>query len=330
MKTDSWAKLSSRIGEDGALCELAEVNPLAALLWTWSISTADLYGLLPGSPREYRACVAPGLMIDLADVRSAIDAQVTAGLVTAYEDDGTPLLYLPNYHRYQSVNWWAAKESRFTLPECWQVPPDLQAIIDDGALAKGNRTLSRCGITGARNAQPIGRGRRGDRVVGEANPTLTPGEQDVDVDVDVDKDKAVRTAPEEENLEGDDTAAEVRADVAFEFQRLWPTGIPNDVRDPIMREVAATDPDIAVMAARKTVSNFEHKKFDRWAVRKYFISTAQGMTLDQKREEKAGGTADRRRRENDEALMKMQREVCDVEDHELRPAVTLERGEADA
>jgi hypothetical protein len=121
-----FAKLSERTGQDVTLCSLAEQQPFAALLFTWSIAAADVYGILPAHPREYHARVAPALRITEADVAAAIEAQVDAGLLHRYEAEGRQLLYLRNYHKHQTVRWARVGAPEYPLPECWRIPGKLR------------------------------------------------------------------------------------------------------------------------------------------------------------------------------------------------------------
>lgn len=76
-----YARISEHIGENDSLVGLAEQNPLAALLFTWSLTQVDNDGTLPISPRKYRAVVCPASFIDLKTIAGAIEAQVRHGLL---------------------------------------------------------------------------------------------------------------------------------------------------------------------------------------------------------------------------------------------------------
>lgn len=143
-----YAKLAVGSGADEKLGMLAERNGLGGMMFLLSIAEAYPYGILPGSPRAYRAAVLPAALVSEADVQDAIDAQVEVGLVHRYEADGHPLLYLVNYHRYQDVTWTKVRPSAYLLPECWRVPDNLQAMIDDGSLMRARKQFGRYGVMG--------------------------------------------------------------------------------------------------------------------------------------------------------------------------------------
>jgi len=144
-----WRKLDAKIGADARLAALAQREPLAALLFTWSIASADAYGLLPGEPREYRAVVAPALMCRDARIERAIVEQEKAGLIHRYTTGfGDLVVYIRHFHRYQSVNWWGLGRSRWELPECWEIPPELAELLASGRAERANRRWGRFGWEG--------------------------------------------------------------------------------------------------------------------------------------------------------------------------------------
>lgn len=143
-----FAKLAVGSGADEKLGIIAEQNGLGGMMFLLSIPEAYPYGILPGSPRAYRAKVIPSAMLPEAEIRAAIDAQVEAGLIHRYEADGHELLYLVNYHRYQEVAWSKVRPSEHPLPECWRIPDALQAMIDDEALLRSKKQFGEYGVTG--------------------------------------------------------------------------------------------------------------------------------------------------------------------------------------
>lgn len=160
-----WSKITEYIGEDAKLGALAEKDPLAALFFTWCIPVADLYGILPGNPPEYRARVASVMMVDGEAVRAAIDAQVEAGFLHAYEDEDKPLLYIRHYHKHQTVNWFKIKPCDNKLPDCWDMPADLEEHIASGRLRRANKEWGIHGVAGIsdsrREQRPSARSKRG-------------------------------------------------------------------------------------------------------------------------------------------------------------------------
>jgi len=126
-----WAKITEEIGADEKLCGLAERNTMAALLFTWSLPKADVYAIIPGSSTEYRARVCPGMDITKSDVQKCIVAQVNAGLLYPYSDNGKQLLYIINFHKHQSIKWGRVGEPGNNLPPCWRVPQELRQYMEE-------------------------------------------------------------------------------------------------------------------------------------------------------------------------------------------------------
>jgi len=198
-----WSKITEYIGEDVKLAELAEKNPLAALFFTWCIPRADLYGILPGDPRAYRARIAAAMMVSTEAVQAAIDDQVEAGFIHRYEDEGKPLLYIRHYHKHQTVNWFKIKSCEYALPDCWDMPPELEDHIASGALSRTNKEWGIHGVTGivgskrkqtqsadGKTKQPQAGGSRG-----EAPPRVAKQDVDTDTDTDTENDNDLSAEP---------------------------------------------------------------------------------------------------------------------------------------
>jgi hypothetical protein len=143
-----YAKLYASAGEDERIGILAETNPLGLALFLLSISKAYPYGVLPGSPRAYRAAVIASAVISEADIEAALEAQEAVGLIERYERDGQAGVYLREYHRYQDVQWFKVRRSEVPLPEDWAVPDALADAIHTGKLAAAHRRLGKFGIEG--------------------------------------------------------------------------------------------------------------------------------------------------------------------------------------
>lgn len=144
-----FAKLAVGSGADEKLGMIAERDGLGGMLFLLSIPEAYPYGILPGSPRAYRAQVIPAALVAEQEIQEAIDAQVEVGLLHRYEVGDKQYLYLRNYHRYQDVAWSRVRPSDYPLPSCWEVPDDLQAIIEDEeALANAKKRFGAYGIMG--------------------------------------------------------------------------------------------------------------------------------------------------------------------------------------
>ena len=116
------------------MAELGEVHPWAALLFTFSLPSANVYGILPANPREYKALVWPASQLTFADIEFAIEQQVEVGLLHKYSRTThgvvRDLLYIKNYHRYQDVKWYRVGRPEYPLPPEWIVPEELRAYLE--------------------------------------------------------------------------------------------------------------------------------------------------------------------------------------------------------
>ena len=90
---------------DEALMEVADQNPLAALLWPWLLLSLDDWGRGSANPRQLRARLFPenpGVTVEL--IAEALELYAAAGLVSLYEVGGKQFLAVPpeNWFRYQT------------------------------------------------------------------------------------------------------------------------------------------------------------------------------------------------------------------------------------
>jgi len=181
-----WAKITEEIGADEKLCGLAERNTMAALLFTWSLPKVDVYAIMPGSATEYRARVCPGMDITKAEVQKCIYAQVEAGLLYPYSENGKQLLYIVNFHKHQSIKWGRVGQPVNNLPPCWRLPQELRQYMEEEDC---DRQPAFYGLTDA--LEPKSR----------TTPGLVmdySGENALDVDSDVDSDVEADTEAEVE------------------------------------------------------------------------------------------------------------------------------------
>jgi hypothetical protein len=90
---------------DEALMEVADQNPLAALLWPWLLLSLDDWGRGSANPRQLRARLFPenpGVTVEL--ITEALELYAAAGLVIRYEVGGKQLVAVPpkQWFRYQT------------------------------------------------------------------------------------------------------------------------------------------------------------------------------------------------------------------------------------
>lgn len=126
-----YARIHHQAGDSPDIGEALEKNPLAVSLFFIGLSRADLYGILPGEARRYRAIVAPAAILSAETVEEAIQEQERRGWVRRYTDsEGTSLLHVLNYHQYQEVRWAnGVAPPDHELPEWWQAPLEFQAWL---------------------------------------------------------------------------------------------------------------------------------------------------------------------------------------------------------
>ena len=77
---------------DEALMEVADQNPLAALLWPWLLLSLDDWGRGSANPRQLRARLFPenpAVTVEL--IAEALELYAAAGLVIRYEVGGKQL-----------------------------------------------------------------------------------------------------------------------------------------------------------------------------------------------------------------------------------------------
>ena len=80
--------ISTDIGTDSRVAELAEHGPLPLLLFTWAIPHADDWGRMTGDPRQFKLLVCPGLEVTAKDVEQALTHIAEVGLWLRYEAAG--------------------------------------------------------------------------------------------------------------------------------------------------------------------------------------------------------------------------------------------------
>lgn len=287
-----WRRLYSKLVENEDLAMAGEECEFAERLFFRMIATCDDYGRLPGSAFGLASRACPGIGKSAKQIMEAVEVLAEHNLIERYQVDGNDYIHLPGWFEHQAQKWFATGSPEYPAPPEWEPPASLLEWLAAKRDAKGELGAP---------IYPPSRYGLDDSILGSLPEAPTPEETpDATHGASID---ATGEAQEKEkevekiNDNGAPAPAEktddltTRQAVASEFQRLWPTGIPDDVRDPIMHEVVATDPQIAVMAARKTASKFEHQTIDRWKIRDYFISCAQGMTLDQRGKQDAPAEA---------------------------------------
>lgn len=97
--------VSSDMGVDPRLLDVAERDPMAALMWPWLLASLDDWGRGEADPRRLKHTLFPAIDIVTTDViAAALDLFESVGLVTRYDDDGRPLVAVPvdKWFRWQT------------------------------------------------------------------------------------------------------------------------------------------------------------------------------------------------------------------------------------
>ena len=131
-----YAVIYEQVGESGNVAELLETNPLAASLFLISLARADVYGILPGDPRDYRTRVCPAAALSLDKIQGALSDLERLGMYHLYDACGKKWAYIASYHEYQVVRWGRVGRPDNPLPQCWNTPSALTAELTRGGTGK--------------------------------------------------------------------------------------------------------------------------------------------------------------------------------------------------
>ena len=281
MNSKPYFKMAADTGDDEKIGQLLEASAedgcAAAGLFFLSIGAAYPYGILPASPRAYRAKVAAAAMLSEAVIEKALGHQERLGLVHRYHDGDQDCIYIRNYHRYQDVAWSRVRQCDFRLPECWVTPEELEDFAGADNLAKCNKQWGEYGVMGLQQPTSVAKGQ-----VPPPSPSATPvlgalGEHSGS-NSSSSKQYSVNVNGGSEEIEEVKPAQPPWSQFQQTLQALWPGGCPEQFRSQVRREFDVTDPDIACAAARKTVRTFERKRDYKWPqVLEYVCSVMSGQ-----------------------------------------------------
>ncbi len=138
-----YAQLYEQVGESKDIGLLLETNPLAASLFVISLARADLYGILPGDPRDYRTRVCPAAAVPVAEVEKALAVLAELHMYLPYEANEKRYIYVMQYHAYQQVRWDRTGRPGTPLPRAWSVPHSLKEELTK----EGEKTPAYFGLT---------------------------------------------------------------------------------------------------------------------------------------------------------------------------------------
>jgi hypothetical protein len=135
---------------DEALMEVADQNPLAALLWPWLLLSLDDWGRGSANPRQLRARLFPeNPAVSVELLSEALELYAAAGLVIRYKGGGRELVAVPaeQWFRYQTH---IRAEKRTKDGSRYPAPPEETARDcasdeeDARALAQSERAAREC------------------------------------------------------------------------------------------------------------------------------------------------------------------------------------------
>lgn len=96
--------ITSEISVDDKLAAVAEVNPIAALMWPWFIKELDDWGRMKANPREVKLEVFPAFNFTTQEIQAVLDCYHEHGLAWVYEVDGKQYMQVnpESWYRLQS------------------------------------------------------------------------------------------------------------------------------------------------------------------------------------------------------------------------------------
>lgn len=171
-----FAKLTDTINISEDFADLANADPLAAVVYMMTWTKCWPWAVLPGKPLEFKAVVCPGIDCNRDRMRAVLDLLAERGHITIYADaDGSPLIHVSKWNKHNVVKWQMVSLPKCPMPEGWQPPAELLAYIrrnPNDTLATWWR--SQTGTPGYNGLQ---------REPGRYNGIQTGLDVDVDVDV---------------------------------------------------------------------------------------------------------------------------------------------------
>ena len=128
--------ISTDIGTDSRVAELAEHGPLPLLLFTWAIPHADDWGRMTGHPRQFKLLVCPGLDVTAKDVEQALTAIAEVGLWLRYEVAGKWYIAFPPSSWFKHQNY-IPKSKRQAERSSYPAPQNPAYRLDAGLECEG-------------------------------------------------------------------------------------------------------------------------------------------------------------------------------------------------
>jgi hypothetical protein len=97
--------ITSEMSIDERLLNVAEEDPLAALIWPWILTALDDWGRSEAKPKKLKAKIFPGNdMVTPEVIEKALRLYDQEGIIQLYEVDGKPYMAVPKdkWFKYQT------------------------------------------------------------------------------------------------------------------------------------------------------------------------------------------------------------------------------------
>lgn len=125
-----YACIGERIAISTDWADLATADPWAAIVYAMCWPGCNIYGILPGDARSFRAHVCPLLPLDDARIEEILQLLKQRGFVVRYKAGQRRLLWLRNWHEQNQVRWDRVGPPEDPLPREWAVPPALAGYLE--------------------------------------------------------------------------------------------------------------------------------------------------------------------------------------------------------
>ena len=123
MAEHKFTRLTETINISEDWAELANSDPLAAVVYMMTWTKCWPWAVLPGKPLEFKALVCPGLDITLQRLSEVLALLHDRGMVVSYEaPDGAPLRFVTKWHRHNPVAWHMVALPAYDPPSDWEPP----------------------------------------------------------------------------------------------------------------------------------------------------------------------------------------------------------------
>jgi hypothetical protein len=118
-----YARLTETVNVSEDFADLANEDPLAAVVYAMTWTKCWPWAILPGKPMEFKATVCPLLDIGRERMQAILDALDRRGCIIGYEaPDGTLLRFSCQWHKHNPVKWQMVSLPKYAPPPSWEPP----------------------------------------------------------------------------------------------------------------------------------------------------------------------------------------------------------------